>query len=87
MVKLQDIARHVEELEYEQSKDEPDERVWLRDLILNVGALIIGKLEMRVPEFLASNIIREHTSLPKRQTDYAKKLQIQLSTVEQAIYQ
>lgn len=88
LIHLQDIARHVEELEFSDLKPKQEEdRDWLKELIINTMQLILGQPDYRAPEMLAINVSKEYSNLPKRNIDFTKKLQLQLREIQDIIYE
>jgi hypothetical protein len=88
LIHLQDIARHVEELEFSDLKPKQEEdRDWLKELIINTMQLILGQPDSRAPEMLAINVSKEYSNLPKRNIDFTKKLQLQLREIQDIIFE
>jgi hypothetical protein len=88
LIHLQDIARHVEELEFSDLKPKQEEdRDWLKELIISTMQLILGQPDSRAPEMLAINVSKEYSNLPKRNIDFTKKLQLQLREIQDIIYE
>ena len=87
LIQLQNIARHVEELEFSDLKPKQEEdRDWLKELIINTMQLILGQPDSRSPELLATNVSKEHPHLPKRSIEFTKKLQLQLREIQDTIF-